>query len=401
MKSLFPSHFASDNGRIIKLWADCIFVFDTNVLTGLYKYSDETRDALYQVIESLGERLWIPYQVMLEYLDNRAKIVHDQSKLYTSAITKLEEFRAELEIPTRHPFVSRVIYEEFCRSTEKVLDELKNKKNFHEERITDDDVKAKLGELLEGKVGSKYSTEELDALVIEGDIRYLQKIPPGFEDKDKHKGSMLVKEIYKRYGDLIFWKQILDKSKESSSSVILVTGERKEDWWSICGGKTIGPLPGLMDEFLEVTGKDFYIYSTHSFLKLANEYLHQQTSSAAVEEVRDTFINEKQLSIKERELSSTDDETGELDIDSTMSQKYDAGYYQQQEIMIEGAIAKMDVIIQNLRKKLSEAESSSTPSVIEIYKGRLSFSVRRRKSLRMKQRYYARRISRLLNDELI
>jgi hypothetical protein len=401
MKSLFPSHFASDQGRIVKLWAECIFVFDTNVLTGLYKYSDETRDALYQVIESLGERLWIPYQVMLEYLDNRAKIVHDQSKLYTSAITKLEEFKTELEIPTRHPFVSRDIYEEFCRSTEKVLDELKDRKNLHEGRITDDDVKAKLGELLEGRVGPKYSTEELDALVIEGDIRYLQKIPPGFEDKDKHKGSMLVKEIYKRYGDLIFWKQILDKSKESSSSVILVTGERKEDWWSICGGKTIGPLPGLMDEFFEATGKDFYIYSTHSFLKLANEYLHQQTSSAAVEEVRDTFINEKQLSIKERDLSSTDEDSSEVDEDNSVSRKYGADYYQQQEIMIEEAIAKMDVIIKNLREKLSEAELSSTPAVIEVYKGRLDFSVRRRKSLRMKQRYYARRISQFLNDELI
>ena len=120
MKSLFPSHFAGDNGRIVKLWAECIFVFDTNVLTGLYKYSDETRDALYQVIESLGGRLWIPYQVMLEYLDNRAKIVHDQSKLYTSAIAALQEFKTELEMPTRHPFVSRDIYDEFCVSTGKV-----------------------------------------------------------------------------------------------------------------------------------------------------------------------------------------------------------------------------------------------------------------------------------------
>ena len=109
MKSLFPSHFASDQNRISSLWAECIFVFDTNVLTGIYKYSDETRDALYQVIESLGERLWVPYQIMLEYLDNRAKIVHYQSKLYTSAISKLEEFKGELEIPTRHPFVSKDI----------------------------------------------------------------------------------------------------------------------------------------------------------------------------------------------------------------------------------------------------------------------------------------------------
>jgi len=401
MKSLFPSHFASDQNRISNLWAECIFVFDTNVLTGIYKYSDETRDALYQVIESLGERLWVPYQVMLEYLDNRAKIVHDQSKLYTSAISKLEEFKAELEIPTRHPFVSKDIYEDFCRSTEMVLDDLKGRRDLHEGRITDDDVKARLAELLEGKVGPKYSVEKLNALVIEGDIRYSQKIPPGFEDRDKHKGSILTKEINKRYGDLVFWNQILDKSKESSTSVILVTGERKEDWWSICGGKTIGPLPELMDEFLETTGKDFYIYSTHSFLKLANEHLHQHTSPAAVEEVRDSFINEKQLSILERDLSSPEDDTNEVAVDNSASRKYDVSYYQREELLIATSITQMDLVIQNLRDKLSEAELVSSPSVVTIYKERLGYSLRRRKSLRMKQRYYARRTSQMLNDDLI
>lgn len=401
MKSLFPSHFASDEERISKLWAECVFVFDTNVLTGMYKYSDETRDALYQVIESLGERLWIPYQVMLEYLDNRAKIVHDQSKLYASAIIKLEEFQAELELPTRHPFVSRDIYEDFCRSTESVLNDLKARRTLHESRITDDDVKARLAELLEGKVGPKYSAEKLDALVIEGDVRYSQKIPPGFEDRDKHKGSILTKEINKRYGDLVFWKQILDKSLESSISVILVTGERKEDWWSICGGKTIGPLPELMDEFLEITGKDFYIYSTHSFLKLANEYLHQHTSSAAVEEVRDSFINEKQLSFLERDLPSPDDEPDEVTVDNSASRKHDIIYYQRQELLIEASITQMDKIIQNLRIKLAEAESVSSPSVVEIYKGRLGYSLRRRKSLRMKHRYYSRKIAQMLSDGLI
>lgn len=204
MKSLFPSHFASDPNRLSKLWADCIFVFDTNVLTGLYKYSDETRDALYKVIESLGDRLWVPYQVMFEFLDNRAKIVHDQSKLYESAISKLVDLKSEIEIPNRAPFVSKDIYDDFCRSAERVLGDLKSRRDLHSSRITDDEVKLRLADLLEGKVGPAYSPETLNALVLEGERRYAQNIPPGFEDRDKHKGSSLVKEINKRYGDLIF-----------------------------------------------------------------------------------------------------------------------------------------------------------------------------------------------------
>lgn len=403
MKTLFPSHFANDSTKIAKLWSECIFVFDTNVLTGLYKYSDETRDALYRVIGSLGDRLWVPYQVIFEYLDNRAKIVHDQSKLYDSAISKLEELKSEIDVPNRAPFVSKEIYEDFCRSTERVLDDLRTRRDLHVARITDDDVKQHLAELLEGKVGPAYGDDELEALVVEGERRYSQKIPPGFEDRDKHKGSLLLKETNKRYGDLIFWKQVLDKAKSSSSSVILVTGERKEDWWSVCGGKTIGPLPELMDEFLAVTGRDFYIYSTHSFLRFANDYLHQDTSPAAVDEVRDAFVNEGEHSARDavQEVSLLDDGSESGDVDIPSLRRYDVSYYKQLERSIDSKLEQLENMVLNVRQKVSEAELVSTPAVVNIQKEHLAHLLSRRKTLRMRQRYCLRKISQLLHDDLI
>ncbi|MBT9299768.1 PIN-like domain-containing protein [Pseudomonas sp. TAE6080] len=402
MKTLFPSHFASCPERIEKLWGECIFVVDTNVLTGIYKYSDETRDALYRVIGSLGERLWVPYQVMFEYLDNRAKIVFDQSKLYASAISKLEELKSDIDVPTRPPFVSAEIYEDFCRSAERVLEDLKSRRDLHEARITNDDVKEHLAVLLDGKIGPGYSSAILEALAVEGDRRYSQKIPPGFEDKDKHKGSVLTKEINKRYGDLIFWKQILDKAKESGTSVILVTGERKEDWWSQCGGKTIGPLPELMEEFATVTGKEFYIYSTHSFLHLANDYLHQDTSPAAVEEVRDAFVSEMpwlaRMGNTEITLLEDLDDDNE---DVSLSGRYSADYYRQLGAKAESAVEQLEEVIINLKQKLREAEAISSPAVVKIYEERLAHVLGRRKSLRMKQRYYARKLSQMLRDNSI
>lgn len=402
MKSLFPSHFANDPNRLSKLWVDCIFVFDTNVLTGLYKYSDETRDALYKVIESLGDRLWIPYQVMFEYLDNRAKIVHDQSKLYESAISKLVELKSEIEIPNRAPFVSKDIYDDFCQSAERVLNDLKNRRDLHSSRITEDEVKLRLAELLEGKVGSAYSAEALSALVVEGERRYAQHIPPGFEDRDKHKGSPLVKEINKRYGDLIFWKQILDKAKDSSSSVILVTGERKEDWWSVCGGKTIGPLPELMEEFASVTGKEFYIYTTHNFLNFANDYLQQDTPTAAVDEVRDAFVSDKEVTGRELDqeefllegVSEVDD------VESSSPNKFGVGYYQRMETSLSETLEHLEVVISNMREKVAEAVRVSSPSVVQIQKDHLANLLSRRKTLRMKRRYCLRKISQILDDDL-
>lgn len=402
MKTLFPSHFASDPCRIEKIWGECIFVFDTNVLTGMYKYSDETRDALYSVIESLGDRLWIPYQVMFEYLDNRAKVVHDQSKLYASAIAKLEELKSDIDVPTRPPFVSIDIYDDFCRSAERVLEDLKSRRDLHEARITDDDVKERLAVLLDGKIGLRYSSTVLEELALEGDRRYAQKIPPGFEDRDKHKGSMLIKEINKRYGDLIFWKQTLDKAKDSAVSVILVTGERKDDWWSQCGGKTIGPLPELMEEFTAVTGKEFYIYSTHSFLHLANDYLHQNTSPAAVEEVRDAFVSEMPLALRMSKTKITLlDDLGDDNEESSLSGRYDVDYYRQLEAKAEAAVEQLDEVANNLKQKLREAEAISSPAVVKIYEERLAHVLGRRKSMRMKQRYYARKLSQMLRDDLV
>jgi len=402
MKSLFPSHFASDPNRLSKLWADCIFVFDTNVLTGLYKYSDETRDALYKVIESLGDRLWVPYQVMFEFLDNRAKIVHDQSKLYESAISKLVDLKSEIEIPNRAPFVSKDIYDDFCRSAERVLGDLKSRRDLHSSRITDDEVKLRLADLLEGKVGPAYSPETLNALVLEGERRYAQNIPPGFEDRDKHKGSSLVKEINKRYGDLIFWRQVLDKAKDSSSSVILVTGERKEDWWSVCGGKTIGPLPELMEEFASITGKEFYIYTTHNFLNFANDYLQQDTPPAAVDEVRDAFVNDKETAGRElvQEESLLEGVSEGNDVESSSSDKFGVGYYHRMKTSLSETLDHLEVVISNMREKVAEAERGASPSVVQIQRDHLANLLSRRKALLMKRRYCLRRISQILDDDL-
>lgn len=46
-----------------ELWQKAVFVFDTNVLLNLYRYSAKTRDSLLAAFESFKDRVWIPYQV--------------------------------------------------------------------------------------------------------------------------------------------------------------------------------------------------------------------------------------------------------------------------------------------------------------------------------------------------
>lgn len=290
MKDIFSSHFTADDQRREKLWKNCIFVFDTNVLTSVYKRSDDARDALYKVISSLQDRLWIPHQVIHELLDNRASIAHQQAGLYSAAINDLNAVLENFESSKKHPFLPTALHEEFIEVSARVVRELENKRKFHDARMTDDDIKSELAEMLNGKVGSGYSDEKLKAIVKEGEFRYANKIPPGFEDIVKHKGSTVFSEVCKRYGDLIIWKQVIEKAKELKKPVILVTGEQKDDWWDRHGGKTIGPLPRLIEEFTMEVGEDFFLYSHHQFLDLANTYLEQTTSTEVIDEVRQAAL---------------------------------------------------------------------------------------------------------------
>jgi len=293
VKDIFASHFASDDERRSKIWRECFFVFDTNVLTSVYKRSDHARDAFYKIVRSLGDRLWIPYQVGFEFLDNRAKIAHDQAQLYADAAATLQSFLDSLDVATRHPFLSKELHNDFVDVSQRVIDELEDKMGFHRSRLTDDDVKLEVAELLSGKVGRKYDEAELRLIVKEGEVRYANLIPPGFQDVSKYKNSPVFGEVCKRYGDLIIWKQVIEKAKELGQPVIMVTEEQKEDWWEKCGGRIIGPLPQLIEEFNIEAGQDFYLYSYHSFLNYANEYLEQNTSVEVIEEVRDAAIIEE------------------------------------------------------------------------------------------------------------
>ncbi|SPO61536.1 protein of unknown function [Pseudomonas inefficax] len=89
------------------------------------------------------------------------------------------------------------------------------------------------------------------------------------------------------YGDYIGWLQLLEKSRTDGLDVIYVTGDNKEDWWLRLNGKTLGPLPALVEEFISVTSQRFYMYLPDRFLERAGEFLDQKVSAQAMEEVRE------------------------------------------------------------------------------------------------------------------
>ncbi|MGY4816167.1 PIN-like domain-containing protein [Pseudomonas chlororaphis subsp. piscium] len=287
MKKDFPGYFSGAAADIEKIWNECIFVLDANVLLNLYRYSDFTCSKLFEVFNALADRLWVPHQVVYEYLTNRLVVIGEQSKIYEESVKKVESLRRSLESHNQHPFVSGQTLAESLNVFENLISELAKNKLACEKRINSDEIKDQLELLLEGKVGAGFTREQLDKIIIDGKGRYEQKTPPGFCDVKKGGDSIVFADVCRPYGDYIVWLQIIDQAKVLNKPVVFVTGDTKDDWWASFQGKTLGPHPQLIQEFLLLVGKDFYMYPPDRFLERASQYLNRDASEQAVNEIRD------------------------------------------------------------------------------------------------------------------
>ncbi|CAM3936880.1 PIN-like domain-containing protein [Pseudomonas wadenswilerensis] len=291
MKSVFPGHFANDPQDLQRLWDRSLIAVDANVLLNLYRYSEGTRNEFLDLFEKLADRLWISHQVAKEYLKNRLKVISDQAKTYDIAIQGLTDLRKNFENPKQHPFVGAQVLDDCKKSFDLIIGELEQNKERHDQKITSDDIKEAVSRIFEGKVGSGFNEQELEDIIAVGEVRYENKIPPGFKDSDKAGGKSL-EERLAPYGDYIGWLQLINKAKSDTQDVIFVTGDNKEDWWLKQSGRTIGPLPELIDEFMSMTSQRFYMYSPDRFLQQAGDFLKQEVSVQAMEEVREVRLAE-------------------------------------------------------------------------------------------------------------
>lgn len=287
MKKSFPGHFQPTKREIDRLWENSLFTVDTNILLNLYRYSDSTRNEVLQVLKAMKERLWLPHRAAQEYFNNRLGVISQQEKAYEEAIKTLNTLQSDLSNTRQHPFLSEKLMRKLSAVLEEVVSELGANKDIHAKRTQADEIQLAVGDLFNGRVGAPYSEEELDKICKEGDERYNRKTPPGYKDDGKDEASSPGLAKYRKYGDLIIWKQIIDKANEVKNGIIFVNDDKKEDWWLIFRGKTLGPRPELVSEFLEKCSQNFYMYQADRFFEFAAEHLKQKITPASVDEIRD------------------------------------------------------------------------------------------------------------------
>ncbi|WP_157663319.1 PIN-like domain-containing protein [Polaribacter sp. SA4-12] len=304
------------------IWNKGTFIFDSNVLLDLYRLPISAREDLFSVFqnEKFKDRIWIGFQVLLEFLNNRLEVISDQKnkfnqvkKLVESTISEYEEsnntLRKELnnlKLAQRHSLIEPEKYikdknfknsKNFLKEFIEYLDKLEEKQFDVNE---DDIIKEKVLEIFKNNVGISFDQESLENIYKEGEERYKNQVPPGYMDGSKKGFYPYENKNFKRkYGDLLLWKEIIEKcKKEKTEYAVLVTGDIKEDWWQKKRGKKLGARMELLNEiYSQATDLDtFYMYDTSSFLQYAKLEIDENIKDSSISETKELI----ELSSQER-----------------------------------------------------------------------------------------------------
>ena len=268
MKENFFGYIPYSSEEYKKLWNNAIVVVDANILLNLYRYSKKTQKEMFNSLDKLKDRLWIPYNTALEFFRNRLSVINERKSEYDSLVKALS-FTKEIDKVNRvrHAILSDkkekllAIINECAVTVENIIIEGKNEETI--DYVKNDSILNHILELYDGKIGDKISEEKLKEYTKKIDKRYENKIPPGYKDINKDTDN--------KYGDAINWLETIAYAKNNNKDILYITDDVKSDWFN---KDTNMPRYELLNEFYcETNNNKIYIYTTESFLENFNKYL--------------------------------------------------------------------------------------------------------------------------------
>jgi hypothetical protein bacD2_01168 len=315
-----------------EVFKKAILIFDTSALLELYFFNKTIAiEILQKTTEIFEERVFITEQILFEYLKNREKVIEKPLILYDKLMDKKSDYGYIVKImdkivevedemnkkidkidgivqtfkeicskKDKHPFLSQEIIEKISTFVKEYSNKLKNTDIKIKERIGE--IKSLASEEIKGrkeeikkiinnddikdiidkkfKKGESYTYSDLMDIMKEGEFRYSNSIPPGYEDKEK-KG-------FQKYGDLIIWKQIIQICEKEDKDCIFISNDKKEDW----DDKELSGSPRLelIKEFNEITMKMFYKYNLKDFIYKMNSYFPSFIDIKSIEIIDEYYL---------------------------------------------------------------------------------------------------------------
>jgi len=283
VRDVFPEYFTPTEKEFTELWNTATFAFDASSLLALYRTSEATRKLFLSVLRHFEPRLWLPHQAALEFLKNKAGVVHSQMRGYhqlNGMNDLLTKCKGDIESHKRDPLCN---YEALAKALEVFSTAVSSSFTPSDEEIYRKNCAAtdkELERLFAKRVGAQPS----DIRAIEQQVkkRYDDLRPPGFLDlKGKEKALQAEREnptgaaMGNPFGDGIIWLELIEKATAGDfQSVIFVTEDKKADWWLLGpdSSNKSAPRPELRKE-MQAAGANFYMYTVEGFVSYGSELL--------------------------------------------------------------------------------------------------------------------------------
>ncbi|HHR5858485.1 TPA: PIN-like domain-containing protein [Providencia alcalifaciens] len=304
MKDKFSEFYSNLPNVKISDIDNLTLVFDTNIFMYLYLFDEKMQDAFFYNMKKNGFKVFVPYNVGLEYQVNRdfqiknKDIVKQRVDSSFSSITKTIDEMVN-SISSYNNKKLKVLIDNINTLKDEILNLTDEfiKNNFDDFKCSSnqdyflDSIRNRIDEMIY-EVGEPYEEDRLKVIYKNGDDRFEKKIPPGFKDSGKGNEAYYHNNIeyIRKYGDLVIWMQVLDylKSCDSGSFVLFVTNDLKSDFWKNINNYKI-PHPFLKKEANSTNPNVIFDMIT------ADEFFNQimiddsSESQSAKEEIKETI----------------------------------------------------------------------------------------------------------------
>ncbi|MCY8810674.1 PIN-like domain-containing protein [Bacillus atrophaeus] len=325
-----------------------IVVFDTNAILHLYRMSSKTTEDILKNLQNIPKhQIWLPHQVIVEYKrnkdDSRKSEFHKYKGVHKdingiieqtqSKVSKKFDYYGKLNFPKIEELRNETfkLLSEIKDNTKKYVLDIEDEIELNNKILKEDKIDQFVKELIQHRcIGNAYTVPELLNVYREGEERYKYLIPPGYEDMDKDKNDPTKTH---KYGDLLVWKQLIDKAAIDNKAIIFVTNDDKKDWWVKENDVLIKPREELYEEFNMSTSQEIEIMNLTNFYRVFAKTYNVFSNRTAIEMDSKDICNEI---IKGFEWSSIIDKDGEL----TYSFIHDGDF----QCYIENVLSDVEVV---------------------------------------------------------
>lgn len=156
----------------------------------------------------------------------------------------------------------------------------------------EDAIRHSLVSLIGDRIGQPPTQQQLDDWYRDAEDRYKIQMGPGHEDGNKKNPEFLHAGVrYNRmYGDYVLWIQTIEKFKDDDNvkRLVIITQDRKIDWWQKYDERVSGPHPEMCAEIKRLAKlESFWMYDLEEFLQEAKTRLHATVSETTLADVAD------------------------------------------------------------------------------------------------------------------